>query len=336
MNQLQCRTVKSDLGNATAFSLVVPLGGNDVQPAWATAFLVDMTEEEAEQQRHDGMGTVVTPPKRPAVRFGTPTDKRAVSQQQAQKEKAVKDMCGLAAEALESQRPLRLRLFANALTIQTVATSLPVDMTPFDKVLTVTTLGDALAQAPQQRSGCIWHTPKRQSLLAVDIASSVLQLQRTDWLCAPWSSQTIHFIIGTCAGKEKVGVFIRGDLIGSRTTNVDLTGTVPDTDPHVVVLELAILLLELWHRKSIEAWASSPANGAQLNTSDIDSRHIAVIRWLRATHFSLPVPYLEVIEYCLRVYSGRPQSWDDEQFAQRYCQNIIMPLLQSSKVWPDG
>lgn len=332
MNQLQSRAAKSNSGNGTAFSLILPLGGDNMQPAWVAAFLADMAEEELEPEQHDGTSPVEKTQKRSAVTFGPPTDQKRNSRQQAPEEKVARNICGLAREAWETRRSLRLQLFANSLTIQ--RTTLAADMTTFDNILAITTLEDALAQDPRQMSGRMWLTPKRQTLLAVDIASSVLQLQRTHWLCAPWSSQTIQFIVGTRAGKEAVGVFIKTDLIGTRGSNSD--PAVTDPDPHVVILELSIILLELWHRKSIEAWASSLGTEARVKTSDTDSRHIAVTRWLKATHFSLPVAYLEVIEYCLSVCSGRPQYWDDEQFTQRYCQNIIMPLLQSCKVWPDG
>lgn len=331
MNQLQSRAAKSDSGNGTAFSLVLRLSGDNLQPAWVTAFLVDLGEEKLEPERHGSTSLVATAQKRSGVRFDHPADYNTNSWRQAPKEKVMRNMCDLAREALENRGPLQLRICVNTLTMRMA--SLAVGMTPFDKILTVATMEDALAQGSQPASGCRWLTPKSQTLLAVDIASTVLQLQRTGWLRAPWSSQTIQLVVGERAGKEAAAVFISKDLIG--TGHVGGIDDFPDLDPRVVILELSILLLELWHCTSIETWATSLGAEAQLESSYPDSRFSAVKRWLDATYRRLTGAYLEAIENCLVIYSGRPQSWDNEKFAQRYCQNIIMPLLQSAKAWPD-
>jgi len=333
MNQLQSRAARSDSGNGIPFILVLPLSGDNLQPARATAFLVDVAEEELEPERHDSTSPVAAAQKRPGVRFGSAADDDTNRRQrQTPKEKAMRNMCGLAREAWEKNGgTLRLRISVDSLTMQ--MTSLAVDMTPFNKISAVATMEDALAQGSHPASGCRWLTPRSQTLLAMDIASSVLQLQRTGCLCAPWSSQTIQLVIGTRAGKETAGIFISKNLIGNR--HMGGIDELPDLDPRVVVLELSILLLELWHCISIKTWVSSLGAEAQLESSDPDIRFIAVRRWLDATHRKLTETYLKAIESCLSIYSGRPQSWDDEKFAQHYCQNIIMRLLQSAKVWPD-
>src|SRR5690606_14924721 len=103
----------------------------------------------------------------------------------------------------------------------------------------------------------------------------------------------------------------------------------PELEPQVALLELSILLLEIWHQRSLNDWASE----TKLDVGTQDSRRIAATRWLQATDKELPVNYLDAIEKCLAICSGRLRYWDDEKFQQHYCENVIKPLLESCEAW---
>ncbi|KAK0726855.1 hypothetical protein B0T26DRAFT_747245 [Lasiosphaeria miniovina] len=97
---------------------------------------------------------------------------------------------------------------------------------------TTTDIDSGLPQGRIAQDEDVRMTPKQQALLALDVASSVLQLQQTLWCSIPWNSTAIKFFLQ----KER-----------------DCSS--PDLDVKETLLELAILLLEIWHHVPLEAWA---------------------------------------------------------------------------------
>src|SRR4051812_19927550 len=82
-------------------------------------------------------------------------------------------------------------------------------------------------------------------------------------------------------------------------------------NPKAALLELAIMLLEIWHHKTFEMWAT----GSGL--SDIvsaDGRIIAAMKWLQMTYERLPPHHPTAIEKCLALCSGRLWRWEDGEF----------------------
>ncbi|KAF6790327.1 hypothetical protein CSOJ01_14598 [Colletotrichum sojae] len=99
---------------------------------------------------------------------------------------------------------------------------------------TTTTLRDFLADTSQNQDARM--TPKQQSLLALD----VLQLQRTP--CGAWAP------IVEQAGMPPATLLVQPLAVSAQT-------------PKVTVLELAILMLEILHHKSLETWAAETQQG---------------------------------------------------------------------------
>jgi len=266
-----------------------------------------------------------TAPSRPtAIRFNLPTPPASSSCRQK-----VNNLCNIAKEAWEKRELLQLELGANALTKATHEPAGANMTASFDTITAAaTTLEALLSHDPRQVSE--WLTPKRQTILALEIASSILQFQQTHWLSSPWSSQTIRFAVLHGKKKPTVGAFIEQDL-DTRRGVAPLPMASSDLEPQMAILELSILLLEIWHRRSIETWALE--TGAEVKTLGTDNRRIAAIRWLQETDEELPLDYLDAIEKCFAICSGRLRCWDDEKFQQHYCENIIIPLLRGCEPW---
>jgi hypothetical protein len=161
--------------------------------------------------------------------------------------------------------------------------------------------------------------PKQKTILALDVASSVLQFRQTNWLATPWSSKTIKLI------STSTGAFVEADLQPPGPPPM----TLAEPDPLSALLELAIILLEIWNHKPLEAWAAN-AN-REINTPD--HRKIAATAWLQETTHQILPYYLDAIEKCLAICAGRKWEWDDSEFQKRFCENVIKPLADSCKVW---
>lgn len=166
-------------------------------------------------------------------------------------------------------------------------------------------------------------TPKQQTVLSRDIASSVLQLRETNWINDVISSNAIRI------SSERNLTTIPNTFMG----HVTLHRTVPVAPfhcPKESTLELAILLLEIWNHRPLELWAQSQGlDGADT----VQGRHWIVVKWLEKTAERLPGNQLTAIEKCLAIFSGRLQRWDDEEFLELYCENILLPLLDSCKAF---
>ncbi|KAJ8132880.1 hypothetical protein O1611_g747 [Lasiodiplodia mahajangana] len=165
-------------------------------------------------------------------------------------------------------------------------------------------------------------TPRQRTLLALDVASSIIQLQQTCWSNPPFSSKVVKLLVQD-SRKDPCGPFIEQVTEPNRASS-------PHPDPQAALLDLSILLLEVWHHKTLEIWATEAAFGV---TDTPERRHMAAIRWLQSTSDLIPTHHLRAIEQCLGLYSGRLRYWDDDEFLRMYCENVILPLLKSCEAW---
>jgi hypothetical protein len=169
-------------------------------------------------------------------------------------------------------------------------------------------------------------TPKQRTLLALDVAAAILQLRETHWHRLPWDKSSIKLPIHP-DGRAKITPFVEQSI---DPRNAHVLGVPAAPEPKAALLELAILLLEIWHQRPIDTWAvKSGIEG--LETSEM--RRIAAIRWLELTSQRLPLLHLTAVEQCLAISSGRLRFWHDGEFLMHYCENIIRPLQESCKAW---
>lgn len=241
----------------------------------------------------------------------------------------IKDLCRSARDAWEKGDLLHLELVADMLQVALTGDRSPSHLA---KITTHITLKDFLIHGWEHDETRL--TPRQQTHFAFDIASSMLQFQRTNWFSSAWNSKTIKFLVANTANNRYnknttaiVGVFVEQEL--QLSVQQQQSAGIPGTDPQTALLELAILLLEIWHHIPLEVWASR----AQTEVQTLDHRKIAATRWLQSTSERLPPDYLTAIEQCLAICSGRLRYWEDREFQRYYCENILKPLLESCQAW---
>lgn len=194
---------------------------------------------------------------------------------------------------------------------------------PRRRLLSPTSLEEVLQQGIADENARI--SFRHRTLLALDIASSILQLQQTSWSNPPFSSKVVKLLVQE---NSKTTRTLSSPFVEQVTEPSRANLTHPDPQP--TLLELAIILLEVWHHLTLEIWANNTAFGG---TDTPEKRHMAAIRWLQTTSDSIPIHHLRAIEQCLGLYSGRLRYWDDDEFLKMYCENIILPLLKSCEAW---
>ncbi|KAK3389729.1 hypothetical protein B0H63DRAFT_556836 [Podospora didyma] len=310
----------------TLFNIVLPLDGTVLQQALVNAV---MDEEDASNP----VCTMLPSP--PTSGSRTVTFSPAIhTAPQRPSRSEVNNLCLSGREAWNKGDLLRLELVADILALSTEIGASQPPTSSINKISTDTTLEAFLSYGWQNEEARL--TPKQQTLFALDIASSILQFHETRWFIAPWNSKTIKFLVAntnttTTQGGISVviGAFIEQNLHIPALQQQQPSPSNQSPKPETALLELAILLLEIWHHRPLDVWASA----AQIDVHTPDHRRIAATRWLQSTAERLPLHYLIAVEQCLAICSGRLRYWSDDTFQKYYCENIIKPLLESCKTW---
>lgn len=167
---------------------------------------------------------------------------------------------------------------------------------------------------------------KFRMLLALRLASSLLQLLQTHWLERAWSKDVVYFLARPGAQAQVVldRPFVQCTFGGIQTASCSI-------EPKVALLELGILLLEIWHKTTLEA-----RFGLEEAPAAYYGRMARAVEWLDDVDEPLPDLYDKAVAHCLRVnISGdtRFLDWEDTKLWGVICGDIIAPLAKICKQW---
>ncbi|CEJ62663.1 hypothetical protein PMG11_11157 [Penicillium brasilianum] len=174
-------------------------------------------------------------------------------------------------------------------------------------------------------------------LLALRLASNLLQLLQTQWLRSGLSKDDIFFLLRPSddvnnASHCHLHIDIGRPFV-SLTFDDSNANVLPEQniDPKIALLELGILLLEIWHKTTLESQFS-------LKESPVEyyERLTLALKWLDDMNDPLPQLYDKAASHCVRgIVGGEPRFWDweDSGFWSAFCGNIIEPLSRNCKQW---
>lgn len=171
--------------------------------------------------------------------------------------------------------------------------------------------------------------PEDRIKLAVNLASSLLQYNLTPWLRQCWTKNAVHFFVQT---RTVTGIDVEHPLIirhfGDQAS--EILEELPENDPELALMELGILLLEIWNMRTFESWLRSA--GHVLDKSQVQDRFIRLrysIAWFQSLKGKLLPNYQRVVGICLRpsVFDLFHTSWEDKDFRMAVYREIIEPLL---------
>ncbi|CAM1510000.1 Fc.00g003350.m01.CDS01 [Cosmosporella sp. VM-42] len=208
-----------------------------------------------------------------------------------------------------------------------------ISAAPSDRMLTPyhhadrVSLGDILAAKTAISS-------KSRMLLALRISSNLLQLLTTHWLRNGDFGDAIFFF--TLPPTEVTNNcrfdFDRPFVSVGFGSNKGQWAHPTQIEPTLALLELGIILLELWHQRSL---------GDQFHYSsppvDYSERRDLALRWLDDMTHPLPDLYDKAASRCIRGIIGgesRFDDWEDTTFWNAFCVDIIEPLSQNCKSIP--
>ena len=165
--------------------------------------------------------------------------------------------------------------------------------------------------------------------LALRLALNLLQLLHTQWLQKPLSKDVVYFLAYPNA-RGVLGIDLTRPFV-SLACNNPMSPTMQPVDPKLALLELGILLLEIWHTKTLETQYS-----LQEAPSGYYKRLALASEWLDDTTDQPPELYDKAVCHCIRGMLGgetRYSDWEDPKLWSAICQDVIEPLYKNCKQW---
>ncbi|KAL2441985.1 hypothetical protein ABEF95_017033 [Exophiala dermatitidis] len=201
---------------------------------------------------------------------------------------------------------------------------------------TVTRVGGGGGGSPSDTG--VRMSPKTKMYLAWNIASNFLQLLHTPWSSPRLCAETIKFLHSPREGADLDRAFMSTSFgscpqgAGAGATSHASVAS-PDLPVSEALVELGILLLEIWHDTTLDR--AYPPDAAA-NRSFLERRGCA-FKWLEEDR-DVPVEkYYQAVFHCIsgsvmNAVSGVP-TWDDMRFWESMCESVIVPLYSFSKSW---
>jgi hypothetical protein len=161
--------------------------------------------------------------------------------------------------------------------------------------------------------------------LALTIASSFLQLLRTPWTSPRFSTDTLTLLQAANQDPDMTKPCLS---ISFEPAPGMLPTQNADFEIKEALVELGIMLLEIWHERTVEL-----KFGLAVESLRPLARRTYAMEWLETVP-GLPVMYHQAIYYCLAGVINKPplpKGWDDPQLWETICETVIEPLSKLAK-----
>ena len=224
---------------------------------------------------------------------------------------------------------LSYRLVTTSVTTNSNPLSLHVDQRPeqFFTLKRVLLQSADLEASPNAKG---WNRDQRMAL-SFKLASSLLQLCSTPWLMNVWTKEDICFMhVGSSRtssnGPQQFEVrhpFIIAKIPERRSPDKRAAKR--------QMLELGILLLEIWQETSLEGWAASVGLTIQ---SSYGSRYDAARKWLSESE-TVSLSYWDAVECCIECAFPALPDWQNTTFRKSVCERVVKPLCHNSSCLND-
>lgn len=155
--------------------------------------------------------------------------------------------------------------------------------------------------------------------LSFKIASWILQLNDTKWYRRPITSDMIYLL---CENSGTPGSEHRPFISRKFTTCLEESSAL---SAKRAMLELGIILLELWKNQTFTSYATQSRNPYQT----LGARYDLARNWLDANMNEILPIYYDVVTRCIEctfATSGAGYKWGDTGFRKSVCDYVVKPL----------
>ncbi|KAK3954871.1 hypothetical protein QBC32DRAFT_334839, partial [Pseudoneurospora amorphoporcata] len=167
-------------------------------------------------------------------------------------------------------------------------------------------------------------------LLALRLASNLLQLLQTHWVPNGWSHEKVFFPVTTAAHQRSNLDIDPGRPFISTPFAKYITQLQPQPtlEAREALLELGILLLEIWYEETLEAHFS-----IEKRPTDYYECQSLAEKWLDDEKSDeMLYLYNKAANYCIRNMIGskwQHAGWEDKELWNAVCGTIIEPLYKN-------
>ena len=171
---------------------------------------------------------------------------------------------------------------------------------------------------------------KERLKLGVKLASSVMQLHKTQWLGERWSNQDIRFII-PAETHTSISPVIDSPFL-HRSFAPPNPPLPENTTPAVIfpcnqsLYSLGIVLIELWHWKDLQIQGSASTGLGTGQDSDARTEYFIASQLAKELHDEAGEIYGEAVRRCIQGLDTRETSLEKDEFKNRVYSEIIRPL----------
>lgn len=194
----------------------------------------------------------------------------------------------------------------------------------------------SLSQILKTSSTTLPWKPRLQ--LSLSLASSLLQLLQTPWLTQAWRKDALFFLVSEApSGPSGLGKRSAQPDLNRPFVVCNFSGESPEVrsmETRAVLLELGIILLEIWHGMTLEAHFGIDESGKQSQSTRYFERLAQALEWEADWTNPMPGLFGETVSQCLRgnnVSAGKKLDWEDLNVWSSICGDIIEPLSKLYK-----
>lgn len=175
--------------------------------------------------------------------------------------------------------------------------------------------------------------PAQKVKLALKLAVSIIQFKPYQWLEPSVSAHVVHFREDSSQAGKRPRIEVEQPLI-LQSFQDQTPAKLSSCKPRQMLLELGILLMEIWNGETIATFAK--------RSHDLDDisplmRQGVAIEWYDDTQDQMTNNYGGVVNTCIAfaLDHGRgTQNWEDEDLRKAVCSKIISPLVEECLVFP--
>jgi hypothetical protein len=168
--------------------------------------------------------------------------------------------------------------------------------------------------------------------LAVDLASSVLQLHRTPWLCEDWNSNDVYFVQrpGTLASSICEHTFIDSRFSAAKATQKLAQPPMQRVIRNPTLFALGILLIELLYEKPIEDLQTDRDRDCEGTPGAIWCTAVRLVDG--DVRLKAGLLYSDAVRRCIYSdFNQKTSSLDDQDFQRAVFDGVVVPLETSLK-----
>ncbi|KAI7778761.1 hypothetical protein LA080_001828 [Diaporthe eres] len=161
---------------------------------------------------------------------------------------------------------------------------------------------------------------KPRMQLSLQLASSLLQLLSTPWLTQAWCKHTVFFLLPenlsgpTSHAKQNAQVDLNRPLVVCSFSGE--CPVVPPMEPKAALLELGILLLEIWHGMTLESRFGLDESISQSQSMKYYERLVKALEWQDDGTNPMLGLYGQAVSKCLtgnNLSAGKLVDWEDSK-----------------------